>query len=330
MVFGFLKKQFIDVIEWTEPEDGILAFKYPMEDNEIQNGAVLTVRESQRAIFVDEGKLADSFGPGRYKLTTQTLPVLTNLRNWDKLFSSPFKSDLYFFSTREQTDRKWGTAQPITLRDPEMGAIRLRAFGAYSYELRDPALFHKTLSGTREIYRASDIDGQLRAAVTTGIASFLGGSKKAFIEMAADQQAFSEILQQSLAPQFERYGLMLKTFFVQSISLPEELQPYFDKAASMRMLGDLGTYMQFQTAEAMMAAAKNEGGGAAGAGVGMGAGLAMGQAMAQSMANSGGGASAQAEDPLATIDRLHEMMKKGILSEAEFNAKKTELMKRVK
>jgi membrane protease subunit (stomatin/prohibitin family) len=162
-LMDFIKKQFIDILEWTEDGDGTLAWRYPMAGNEIQYGASLTVRESQMAVFVNEGKVADVFGPGMYKLTTQTLPVLTYLKNWDKLFQSPFKSDVYFFSTRQQLDRRWGTSQPVTIRDKDFGAVRLRAFGNYAYRVADPKVFHTAVSGTRERYTVDDLDGQLRA-----------------------------------------------------------------------------------------------------------------------------------------------------------------------
>src|SRR5436853_5178723 len=148
----FLKKQFIDVIQWTEPEEGILAYRYPMQDMEIQNGGKLTVRESQMAAFVNEGRVADVFSPGLYTLNTQTLPLLTNLMNWDKAFQSPFKSDVYFFSTRLQVNQRWGTTQPVTIRDKDFGAVRLRAFGNYTYRIADPKLFHTNVSGTRDTY----------------------------------------------------------------------------------------------------------------------------------------------------------------------------------
>src|ERR1041385_8800435 len=161
-LMGFLKKQFIDVIEWTEDTNGVLAWRFPMQDNEIQNGARLTVRESQAALFVNEGKAADAFGPGLYTLNTRTLPLLTNLKNWDKLFASPFKSDVYFFSTRVQTGRKWGTVQPITIRDKDFDMIRVRAFGMYSYRIADPRKFFTEISGTREIYTRDEVEDQLR------------------------------------------------------------------------------------------------------------------------------------------------------------------------
>src|SRR5215831_16198457 len=155
----FISKQFIDVIEWVEPEDGILAYRYPMQDREIQSGGKLTVRDSQMAVFVNEGKVADAFGPGLYTLNTNTLPILTYLRNWDKAFKSPFKSDVYFFSTRMQTNQKWGTATPITIRDKEFGAVRMRAYGIYSYHILDPKVFYQKVSGTREAYHVADLEG---------------------------------------------------------------------------------------------------------------------------------------------------------------------------
>src|SRR5580765_2846501 len=161
----FLKKQFIDVIHWTEPADGILAIRYPMQDMEIQNGGQLTVRESEMAAFVNEGRIADVFGPGLYTLNTNTLPLLTNLMNWDKMFQSPFKSDVYFFSTRIQTNQKWGTATPVTVRDKDFGAVRLRAYGIYSWRLADPGSFHRNISGTRETYTVAEIEGQLRNSI---------------------------------------------------------------------------------------------------------------------------------------------------------------------
>ena len=155
---SFIKKQFIDILQWNEDADGVLAWRYPMQDFEIQYGGVLIVRDSQLAVFVNEGKIADVFQPGTHKLTTQTMPVLTYLKNWDKLFESPFKSDVYFFSTRIQLGRKWGTAQPITIRDKDFGMVRMRAFGLYSYRIADAAKFFKEVSGTRETYTRDEVE----------------------------------------------------------------------------------------------------------------------------------------------------------------------------
>src|SRR5436190_1405511 len=196
----FLSKQFIDVIHWTEPEDGILAWRYPMQDMEIQNGAKLTVRESEFAAFVNEGRIADVLGPGLYTLTTNTLPLLTNLMNWDKKFQSPFKSDVYFFSARMQTNQRWGTPNPITIRDKEFGAIRLRAFGIYSWHLSDARTFHTKISGTRDIYHVADLEGQIRNTIIGRMTDAIASAQIPFLDMAANQVEFAEQIAKFLAP----------------------------------------------------------------------------------------------------------------------------------
>ncbi|MFH1495308.1 MAG: SPFH domain-containing protein [Pseudomonadota bacterium] len=330
-LFDFVAKQFIDVIHWTEPEDGILAYRFPMQDMEIQNGASLTVRESQLALFVDEGKVADLFQPGRHTLTTQTLPVLTYLKNWDKFFESPFKSDVYFFSTRLQLDRKWGTPNPITIRDKEFGIVRLRAFGIYSYRMTDPKKFYTEVSGTRETYTVDDLDGQLRNTLIGSMTDMFAESGVPFLDMAANQDEFGARLKEKMLPTFERYGLALDNLVVQNVSLPEELQHVLDQRIGMNMVGDLGKYTQYQTANAIPVAAANEGG-VAGAGVGLGAGIAMGQAMAGTMAQAATPAAPVAQTPEdipALLEKLHGLVSKGILSQEEFESKKAELLKKL-
>jgi membrane protease subunit (stomatin/prohibitin family) len=279
----FLSKQFIDVIEWVEPEDGILAYRYPMQDREIQNGGKLTVRDSQLALFVNEGKAADAFQPGMYTLTTNTLPILTYLKNWDKAFKSPFKSDVYFFSTRIQTNQRWGTSNPVTIRDKEFGAVRLRAFGIYTYHLIDPKIFYEKVSGTRDIYRTSDLDGQLLNTIVGRISDTFANSGVPFLDMAANQVALSGKIADQLKPGFSEFGLGLDSFVVENLSLPDELQKIFDQRVSMNMVGDMGRYTQFEAAQSIPIAAGNEGGGAAGTGAGLGAGIAIGQAMMDSI-----------------------------------------------
>jgi membrane protease subunit (stomatin/prohibitin family) len=279
----FLKKQLIDVIQWTEPEDGILSYRYPMQDMEIQNGGKLTVRESQMAAFVNEGKIADVFGPGLYTLNTNTLPILTYLQNWDKGFQSPFKSDVYYFSTRIQTDQHWGTATPITIRDREFGAIRLRGYGIYSYHVADPKAFHSKISGTREIYHVADLEGQLRNTIIARMTDMFAQSNVPFLDMAANQAMVGEKIAESMKPVLAELGLQLDSFVVENLSLPEELQKMLDTRTSMNMLGDMGRYTQFQVANSLPIAAANEGGGAAGIGAGLGAGMAMAQTMMNAM-----------------------------------------------
>ena len=332
----FVKKQFIDIIQWTEDDGETMAWRTPMQEMEIQNGASLIVRESQMAVFVNEGKVADVFGPGTYKLTTQTLPVLTYLQNWDKLFESPFKSDVYFFSTRQRLDRKWGTAQPITIRDQEFGMVRLRAFGIYAFHLTDPKLFHTSISGTLERYTGEQLESQLRNTIVAHIADLFGESGVPFIDMAGNQIEFGNALKAKVEPLFQSYGLALDAFAVQSISLPEEIEKMLDTKIGMNVIGDLGRYTQYQVANSIPLAAQNEGG-IAGIGAGLGAGMTMGQVMATSMANSMAPATTPAapvaamsiDEVVATIEKLHGLVGKGILTPAEFEAKKIELMKKV-
>lgn len=280
----FVSKQYIDVIQWTEEEDGVLATRFPMQDMEIQNGGRLTVRESQMAAFINEGRMADVFGPGLYTLNTQNLPVLTDLMNWDKKFQSPFKSDVYFFSTRIQTDQRWGTATPITIRDKEFGAVRLRGYGIYSWHVFDPRIFHTKVSGTRDTYLVGDIEGQLRNTIVATMTDAFAQSIVPFLDMAANQTELGHKIAESLKPVFAGLGLMLDTFVVENLSLPEELQKPLDARIGMSMVGDLSRYTQYQVATSMPIAAANEGGGGvAGAGVGLGAGIAMAQQVMNAM-----------------------------------------------
>jgi membrane protease subunit (stomatin/prohibitin family) len=346
-LMDFIKKQFIDVIQWTEDGDGTLAWRFPMSGMEIQNGASLTVRESQVAVFVNEGKVADVFGPGMHTLSTQTLPVLTYLKNWDKLFESPFKSDVYFFSTRQQLDCKWGTPQPITIRDADFGAVRLRAFGNYAFRVADPKLFHTEIAGTREAYTVADVDGQLRGLVLQNISQAIAASGIPFLDLAANQLTFAQALSAQLEPAFAAIGLALEGLTVQNLSLPEELQKILDQKIGMGMVGnDMGKFMQYQTAQAipgMVAAGGGGGSGIAGDAMGLGAGVALGQVLAQNLAQGlnpaahapavaaapAGAVGIKPEEVMATLEKLADLKAKGILTDDEFAAKKAELLKKL-
>jgi membrane protease subunit (stomatin/prohibitin family) len=327
----FLKKQFIDVIHWVEEGDGVLAYRYPMQDFEIQYGGQLTVRDSQKAIFVNEGRIADVFTPGLYKLTTQTLPLLTNLMNWDKMFQSPFKSDVYFYSTRLQLNQKWGTANPITIRDKEFGAVRMRAFGIYSYKIEDPAAFYTQVSGTRELYSVTDLEGQLRNTIISSITDLFASSAIPFLDMAANQDELGQKIKEKMAPEFKRLGLLLDTLQVQNVSLPDELQKVLDQRIGMGLIGDMARYTQYQTAQSIPIAAANEGG-MAGIGAGIGAGMSIGQTMAASMSGAMQPPKASADtatEVTATLEKLHDLMVKGVLTKEEFDTKKAELLKKL-
>jgi len=341
-LMDFIKKQFIDIIQWTEDGDDTLAWRFPIADMEIQYGGSLTVRESQMAVFVNEGKVADVFGPGMYKLTTQTLPVLTYLKNWDKLFQSPFKSDVYFFSTRQRIDQRWGTQQPITIRDKDFGAVRLRAFGNYAYRIADPKAFHTEISGTRDRYTVQELEGQLRGLMLQHISDAVAQSGTPFLDLAANQIEFANALQTATAPAFEKLGLKLESVTLQNVSLPEELQKILDQKIGMGMIGqNMGQFMQYQTAQAIPKLAEgvgSGGGGMAGDAMGLGAGVAMGQMLAQQMSQGLSGANAQqaapnakqaTEDIMAMLEKLGDLKAKGILTEDEFAAKKAELLKKL-
>ena len=340
-LMDFIKKQFIDVIQWTEDGDGTLSYRFPMSGMEIQNGGQLVVRESQVAVFVNEGQVADVFGPGTHKLTTQTLPVLTYLKNWDKLFESPFKSDVYFFSTRQQIDQRWGTSQPVSIRDKDFGAVRIRAFGNYAYRIQDPKAFHTQISGTRERYTVQELEGQLRGLMLQHISDAVAGSGTPFLDLAANQVEFAAALKEATAPAFSALGLELLSVTMQNVSLPEELQKILDQRIGMGIIGqNMGQFMQYQAAQALPEMAKGAAGGGsgiAGEAIGLGAGVALGQTLAQTLGQglAGVGAAAPApaaskpEDIVSLLEKLGDLKAKGILTDEEFAAKKADLLKKL-
>ena len=327
-MFDFLKRQFIDVIEWHE-RPGQLAWRVPFDGHEIQNGAQLTVREGQAVAFMNEGRFGDIFGPGLHTLETGNLPALTSLMNWDKGFRSPFKSDVLFFSLKEQTGLKWGTAQPITVRDSELGPIRLRAFGSYSFKIHNLTPFVDRLLGNLSELTASTLESQLRAAILTAIATALGNSQTPFLDLAANQQRLSDEIRGEVDKSFEQWGLKCLSFFVESISLPDEVLAQLDKASSMRFAGDLDRYTKFQTAEAIEKAAGADGG-IAGIGAGVAAAAALSGVVSQGLAPQAAMPAAPEEDPIAVIEKLHKLVTLGALSQEEFDAKKAELLARIK
>ena len=326
-MFGFIRKQFIDVIEWPNPGDDTLMWRFPAEDQEIQTGATLVVRESQQALFVDEGKTADLFGAGTHLLTTQTLPLLTNLKNWDKFFASPFKSDVYFFNLRQQLGRRWGTAQPVTVRDSEFGVVQLRAFGMYDYRISDPAKLFSEVTGVVAQYSREALDEPLRNVVMTRLASVFGSSGIAFLDMAANQVLLSQKMAELLAPDFARLGLTLERFSVESVTLPEAIQKALDERISMGVVGDLNRYTQYQAASAIPLAAQNEGG-LAGVGAGVGVGAAIGQAMATNM-NAAATAPAAGNDPQARLTQLKALLDQGLITAADYDKAKAEVLKQL-
>ena len=288
--------QFIEVIEWLDESKDTLLYRFPVAGQEIKNGAQLIVRESQAAVFVFEGQVADVFTPGRYTVEGGNTPILSKLGAWKYGFNSPIKSEVYFVNTKQFTDMKWGTSNPIMLRDSDFGIVRLRAFGAYSLRVADPSEFIKQIAGTNAQFQTEDIDGQLKRAIVTEFSDALGEMKIPALDLAAQYKELGEAIRAKINEDFRGYGLEVTKFYVENISLPPEVEEAMDKRASMGALGDAQKYMQFQAADALRDAAQNEGGGA-GLGAGLGAGFAVGNQMAGAFGagpQGGGGGSAAA------------------------------------
>jgi membrane protease subunit (stomatin/prohibitin family) len=287
--------QFIEVIEWLDPSQNTLLYRFPVAGQEIKNGAQLIVRESQAAVFVFEGQVADVFTPGRYTVEGGNTPILSKLGAWKHGFNSPIKSEVYFVNTKQFTDMKWGTSNPIMLRDQDFGIVRLRAFGAYSLRVADPSEFIKQIAGTNAHFQTEDIDGQLKRAIVTEFSDALGELKIPALDLAAQYKEIGEQIRAKINEDFTAYGLEVTKFYVENVSLPPEVEAAMDKRASMGALGDAQKYMQFQAADALRDAAQNEGGGA-GLGAGLGAGFAVGGQMANAFGagpqGQGGGAPA--------------------------------------
>ena len=288
--FDKIRGEFVDIVEWTEPsQNDILAFRFPRYNNEIKMGAKLTVREGQVAVFINEGQLADTFQPGMYTLQTQNLPLLSTLKGWQYGFNSPFKAEVYFLSTRQWTDQKWGTQNPIMMRDPEFGVVRVRAFGSYAFHIGDPATFIKQLVATDPSFETWEISNQLRNVIVSRFVDVIGQAKVPVLDLAGNYDKISKTALENIKPDLASMGLALTQFYIENISLPPEVEKALDQRTKMGAIGDLNRYTQFQVAESIPAAA------AAGGGVaGMGAGFAIGNQMAAQM---GAAASSAAAPP---------------------------------
>ncbi|MEL7568610.1 MAG: SPFH domain-containing protein [Dehalobacterium sp.] len=282
-LFDFIKSQFIEVIEWTDDNTDTIAYRFPVRNQEIKMGAKLTVRESQVAIFVNEGQIADVFNPGFYELTTENMPVLTKLKSWKYGFNSPFKAEVYFINTKQFSDQKWGTVNPIMMRDPEFGMLRLRAFGIYSFKVSEPVKFLKEVFATNQAFDTESITGQLKRSIVSGMTDMLGEANIAALDLAKYYDELGEQALVKLQSRFNIFGFQLVSFFIENISLPEEVEKTLDKRTSMGVLGNMAQFAQYQTAEAIRDAAQNQGNPFAGAGVGLGAGAAMGNMMGEAM-----------------------------------------------
>lgn len=291
-LFSKLTGQLIDVIEWKDDSADTMVHRYDRNGKEIMMGAQLTVRESQVAVMVNEGRIADVFQPGRYELSTQNMPVMTALQSWKFGFNSPFKAEVYFINTKQFLDQRWGTANPVMMRDAEFGMIRLRAFGIYSFRVSDPVAFLKEVFGTAAYMTVDGVTGQIKRTLVSGLSDVIAQSKIPALDLAANYDELSQYALQTLAPRIAPLGLKLESFVIENISLPDEVEKMMDKRTSMGVLGDLNKYTQFQAAEALRDAAQNTSG-AAGMSAGLGAGAMMAQMM-QSAAQQSAAPAAEA------------------------------------
>lgn len=337
------KAQFLDILEWLDDSNDTLAWRFPMRGQEIQNGGKLVVRESQEAVFVNEGQLADVFKPGTHNLTTQNLPILATLKGWKYGFESPFKSDVYFISTKLYNDLKWGTSNPIMMRDADFGMLRIRAFGIYSIKVVDSGTFLKQLVGTNGVYTVPDISEQLRKTIMSRFTDALGEAKIPALDLAAKYDEISDFVKAKLQDEFKSMGLELSKFFVENISLPEEVEAMMDKRTSVGMMAPvMGAYTQMQVADAIPLAAQNPGG-VAGMGMGVGLGFGMGNMMGQQMAGAsqqmgqqgfpaGNAPAPAAAAPAKTLKEeltdLKELFDGQLITQAEFDAQRAAIMKK--
>ena len=277
-LFSKIAGQLVDVIEWKDDSNDTMVHRYDRNDKEIMNGAQLTVRESQVAIMVNEGQLADVFGPGRYELKTQNMPILTALKSWKYGFNSPFKAEVYFVNTKQFLDQKWGTSNPVMMRDAEFGMVRLRAHGIYSFRVADATAFLKEAFGTNAYMTVEGVTGQIKRTLVSGLSDAIAQSKIPALDLAANYDELGQYALQTLSPRIANLGLKLESFVIENISLPDEVEKAMDRRTSMGVVGDLNQYTQFQAAEAIRDAANNPNGMA-----GLGATMGMGAMMAQTM-----------------------------------------------
>ncbi len=282
--FDKLMGEFIDVIEWTDSSNDTMVYRFERYDNAIKYGAKLTVRETQVAVFVNEGEIADVFMPGIYALETQNLPILTTLQHWDHAFKSPFKAEVYFFNLRHFIDLKWGTKNPLMLRDSEFGPVRIRSFGTYAIRIGDPVVFLKEIVGTDGYFTVDEVSDQLRNLIVSRFATIIGQAGIPVLDLAANYEQMSQFIEAKIAPEFEAYGLELTKLLIENISLPPNVEAALDKRTSMGLAGNLNDYLRYNAAEALSTTGSSDGGvSAAGEAMSMGMGLVMAQQMAANL-----------------------------------------------
>ncbi len=276
-----ISSQFIDIIEWLDSSNDTIAYRFERYNNEIKMGAKLTVRPGQVAVFVNEGQVADVFQPGMYELSTRNLPVLSTLQGWKYGFNSPFKAEVYFFNTKSFTNLKWGTSNPLTIRDPELGPVRLRAFGSYNIKVNDPAELLKQLVSTDGLFQVDEVSDHLRNMIVSAFATWIGRGQISLFDLAAHYRELGDNVRIAMQEEMQSFGLQLTQLLIENISLPPEVEAALDKRASMGVLGNLDQYTKYQAANAIEESAKNPGGG--NSALDFGVGLAMSQQLVGSI-----------------------------------------------
>lgn len=286
-IMDFIKGQLIEVIEWTDSSADTIVYRFPVANKEIKMGAMLTVRESQAAVFVNEGVLADVYYPGLYELNTENMPVLTKLKSWKYGFNSPFKAEVYFVNTKQFIDQKWGTQSPVPVADPQFGQVEIRARGVFSYKVVDPAKFMREVFGTNASYKTEDIANTFRTYIVQNLKVTIAKSKLSLFDLQAQLVEFSKDVKEDVMEKFDQFGLEIVDLMVEELSLPEELLEAYRQGSKIGLMGGMDVYTKIRTLDAMNSAAENEGGGSfAGMGVGMGAGAAIGNMMGQVFNNN--------------------------------------------
>lgn len=343
-LFNFIKGQFIDVIEWVDNSRDTIIYKFPDDDKEVKMGAQLTVRESQAGIFINEGKMADIFEPGRYELTTRNMPILTSLKSWKYGFNSPFKVDIYFINTRQFTNLKWGTPSPVTVPDSKFGQVEFRAFGSYNFKIIDPGKFFTEFAGTDEKVTIEELEGTLRGKLIdkfTEIVAEMAEEGLSFVQFQAKKSEFTKELWPRLDEYFAEFGIKIKDFSIQSITLPPELQEFLRKNTQMNMVGDLNKFNQFQMSVSMEKSAES-GKSITNPQTDM-TSMMMQQMMMQQMNNmnmnnmnqnnqvnqnvqNNDNDEMSKDEIMKTLKDLGDLKAAGILTEDEFNAKKADLL----
>ncbi|MBK8012392.1 MAG: SPFH domain-containing protein [Deltaproteobacteria bacterium] len=342
-IWDRITSQFIEIVEWLDDDHETLVWRFPVRAQEIKNGAKLIVREGQQAVFVNEGKMADVFSPGTYTLSTQNLPILATLKGWKHGFNSPFKAEVYFVSSTQLTDLKWGTQNPIMLRDPEFGPLRLRAFGSFAIRVGDPAVFLRELTGTDSRFEVDEVLGQLRRILVSRFTSALGAAKIPALDLAGNYEEITQRVMPIIRDDFKAMGLDVTKFLIENISLPPEVEKMLDRRSEMAVLGNMQQYAAYQMANAIPDAAKAPQS-MAGAGMGLVAGMQFGHQMAGMLANTAVPTPAASVPPpaaapspapvaaggeadlVARIRKLDALMAAGVLSQEEYAAKKAEII----